>query len=107
MARPVGKRSALMNRGPEAICIVTSLQSNGSYKKLQCGQKYSMENFYNLQGLHALWFVTEVAPPRFISVIRRPMKKLLATIHEEESEIISRSLSVSLANSSTDLEKKL
>ncbi|KAL8144862.1 hypothetical protein AgCh_003178 [Apium graveolens] len=37
--------------------------------------------------MQRLRFVTEVAPPRLISVIRRPMKELLATIHEEESEI--------------------
>ncbi|WOH03075.1 hypothetical protein DCAR_0522467 [Daucus carota subsp. sativus] len=57
--------------------------------------------------IQTLRFVTEVAPPRFISVIRRPMKKLLATIHEEESEITGRSLPASLANSPTDHEKKL
>ncbi|WOH05845.1 hypothetical protein DCAR_0625266 [Daucus carota subsp. sativus] len=35
--------------------------------------------------------VTEVAPPQFISVIRRPVKKM-ATIDEEEREIVSGSL---------------
>lgn len=31
-------------------------------------------------------FVMEVAPPQFISVIRRPLAKILAAINEEESE---------------------
>lgn len=57
--------------------------------------------------IQRLRFVTEVAPPRLISVIRRPMEKLLATIHEEESEIIGRSLSVPLARTSTGQEKNL
>ncbi|KAM7498502.1 hypothetical protein LguiA_022916 [Lonicera macranthoides] len=31
-------------------------------------------------------FVMEVAPLQFVSVVRRPLRKLLATINEEEIE---------------------
>lgn len=35
--------------------------------------------------IQKLRFVTEVAPPKFISVIKRPLTKILDTINEEET----------------------
>ncbi|WOH05844.1 hypothetical protein DCAR_0625265 [Daucus carota subsp. sativus] len=43
--------------------------------------------------------VTEVIPPHFISLVRRPMEKM-ATIDEEENEMVIRSLSSSFQLSS-------
>ncbi|XVF18317.1 hypothetical protein REPUB_Repub11eG0011100 [Reevesia pubescens] len=42
----------------------------------------TMGKFQNLER-----FTTEVAPPQLISVAKRPLRKMLATIAEEEKDI--------------------
>ncbi|KAK7257081.1 hypothetical protein RIF29_30796 [Crotalaria pallida] len=54
--------------------------------------------------------MTEVAPPRFISVTRRRMKKMLDTIAEEENDFVAADKSYSSkkigSNSSLHLSER-
>lgn len=43
--------------------------------------------------IQKLRFVTEVAPPKFLSLIKRPLIKILETINEEEAYVSSLSSS--------------
>lgn len=50
-------------------------------------------------------FVMEVAPPQLISVIRRPLAKILATIKEEESENVRGKVSASFNRSAEEYKR--
>ncbi|GFQ07742.1 hypothetical protein PHJA_002918200 [Phtheirospermum japonicum] len=52
-------------------------------------------------------FITEVAPPQFISVMRHRTSKMLDTIHEEERESGAKILAQSSHNASTKTNKNL
>lgn len=47
---------------------------------------FSNFKIYMMAKIPEARFVMEVAPPQFVSVVRRPLRKLLATINEEERE---------------------
>ncbi|KAL3615202.1 hypothetical protein CASFOL_040863 [Castilleja foliolosa] len=52
-------------------------------------------------------FITEVAPPQFISVMRQRTSMMLDTIHEEERESGAKNLAKPSQNASTKTDKNL
>ncbi|KAL3615201.1 hypothetical protein CASFOL_040862 [Castilleja foliolosa] len=52
-------------------------------------------------------FITEVAPPQFISVMRQRTSKMLDTIHEEERESGATNLAKPTHDTSAKTDKNL